>query len=115
MNKAGGSPKGRDVRRCPKSVKAFAHKWAIDNIGKGNESIFMHDPLRRPRFTKRLYVPLVSLIKEKFPLEYEAYFGGREEKAPNLIMHRVHKMYYHNDGKSRGRGKSNENPSHWNE
>lgn len=109
----GGSPKGRDVRDCPKPLKDLARKLAIQMIGDGNESYFINNPNAKSRFSIKAFRPIVPLLYEKMPAECEQYFGGREENAAYLIMERVHKMYYYNDGKHRGRGKSNEHPDFW--
>lgn len=109
----GGSPKGTDKRRCPKELKEFARRWAIENIAGGNESYFINNPNAGTRFTARVFEPVIPLLKENFPAACEEYFGGRWDRAAHLIMNRVHKMYYFNDGRRRGRGKSREHPDYW--
>lgn len=108
----GGSKKGRDNRHCPMVIKDFARKWAIDNIGDGNESYFIHNPNAGARFTARVFAPCIPLICKKFPKESKKYFEGRMWNAAKLIAERVHKMFYCNDGHRRGRGISNEHPRH---
>lgn len=114
VNAYGGSKPGTDKRRCPRVLKDYARRWAIENLCDGNESYFIHRVgKKRGRFSAKQYLPLIPILKEKFPKECEEYFGGRWERAGNLISNRVHKMYYQNDGKKRGRGKSSEHPDNW--
>lgn len=112
----GGSPKGRDQRRCPDVLKYFSWTWAIKVLGDGNESNLIHNPnSSKGRFTEKAYKPLIPILLKRFPEECEKYFDGRMEKAARLIMHRVHKIFYSNDGKTRTRAISREHPKYWKE
>ena len=113
VNSGGGSKIGRDVRKCPRKLKEAARIWAITSLCKGNESAMIHNPNAGTRFSAKAYEPLIPILKQLFPAECEEYFGGRWERAANIIANRVHKMYYQNDGKLRGRGKSKEHPDNW--
>jgi len=109
----GGSKKGRDVRSCPDVLKLAAQLWTIANLAAGNESNLIHNPNAGGRFSKVKFRPLLPLLSRLFPKEADAYFSGREKTAANCIMNRVHKMYYHNDTRSKGRGVSNERSQSW--
>lgn len=108
----GGSPQGRDVRKMPKPVKEFLRQWAIENIADGNESYFIDAPKNNGRWSPKKFEPIITLLWEMFPEWAIYYFTGREDRSAYLVMQRHHKMYYHNDGKTRGRGKSREHPDY---
>lgn len=109
----GGSPKGREVRRCPRALKELARKLAVEDIAGGNESYFIHNPNHGSRFTAAAFAGIVLKLWEELPDECRQYFGGREDKAAYLISQRVHKMYYVYDKGGKSRGKSREHPDEW--
>lgn len=103
----GGSVPGRDVRRCPDVIKLATYRWMVATIGGGNTAHFwaLLDPKAsaKPRWSARTYEPVLPLLKEAFPEEYEAYFGGREWNGGHLLMERMYNQFYANDGKTKGR------------
>jgi hypothetical protein len=110
----GGSPPGRDVRKCDPVLKLAAWRWAVATIGKGVEATFYRQLKGGGRFTARVFEPLVPELNLHFPLEAQAYFGGRDENAAKLIAERVHKMYYGTTDTTKGRGEASpEHPKHW--
>lgn len=109
----GGSPKGKDMRYCPRPLKKRALELGIAIIAKGNESYFLHNPNAKGRFTTKVWTPIVEILKIEMPVYCEEYFGGREEKAGSLMAQRVHKMFYVYENGKRYRGKSREHPDNW--
>lgn len=111
----GGSPKGRDVRKCPRNLKYRAWQLAVEIIAGGNESFFISNPNAKSRFSAKAFEPIVVILWQEMPNEMHQYLDGRIEKGPKLISERVHKMYYTYDiiKKIRSRGKSKEHPSNW--
>lgn len=113
-NIPGGSEKGRDLRRAPLALKLATHRWAISELADGVEHLFGHSPVPFPRFSARQYENVVPLLAHHFPDEALAYFGGREERAANIIMNRIHKMYWSDEQPASLRGYgTREHPTFW--
>jgi len=121
----GGSAPGRVVIKPERLLKHSGDLWAVRQFCEGDESVMHYGHV--PRFSARLYLPLVELHKVHFPVEYVAYYeahskeGNREyasrsneEYYAHLIMNRIHKMYYKNNGICKNRcTRSREHWGHW--
>lgn len=109
----GGSKSGKDMRHPGRTIKFRVWELALELIAHGNESYFVHAPFHSGRWSLKNFRPIVAILWQEMPELCQAYFGGREEVAANLIMQRHHKMYYIWKNGRRTRCISTEHPSRW--
>lgn len=112
----GGSKPGTVKIRCPYPLKLALYRWAIAEIGGGQEATFYRSLRPGGRFSAKAVAPVVPLLVDYLPEECAVYLAGdRMGRAAKLLDDRLHKMFYGSSPTSKGRGEgSSEHPRHWN-
>jgi hypothetical protein len=90
----GGSAPGTIKLKWLWRTKSFIERWAQEFIVAGNPHEFQHG--KQPRWSTRLYMPLVKIFKEVYPEDYARHMAvcEDEEQLANKLMNRHHKMWY---------------------